>query len=1032
VRSVPADLVTALTVPERVLTPRILCDWDGDGFNGRGTIDDIARSISSLSIDQVLTSDVPSAAQPVAGAAVAQLTTDVEQGHVFGSTVFPIVRGVTSSTAATGTGVVSITRGAVQPGDMIFVWLANAGSQYYVYTNTMSVPWSVLATRGDFNSAFTHVITARLLLRRVGITQADADAEPSTYTFNVPSSSAYVAHCAVVAAGLSPGIHALTQRGSDPSALRDNTYTLLNGRRITTTLDNCLILGFFAGYAGAGGGVTWTPASPATELADVCSTGGTVNAATCVTQLSNAAAGSYTLGATISTPTEPGVVVTIALAPLNAGDDTQNASWVFSELNGRSPIAGKTRLARPITAYLDVATSSGLQSVPLFTGQSLGVDVSSRARKATLTALDNRELMRGDPSTLPKFTTSVVAENPLLHPIPAETLPTYPGLEATWLVSYIFSYCRVGMIGATLSNGAPSGDGFFASPNVRGSTLFHAPCHGSLESFTQSDTDYAYRLESTGNYTRVTFDRGPWVASTAPAPVGGKVDAKWRTQNVVVTLWTPDTTGHAGTAGRFECYLRQTIAGSGTATIGCAELNSAATQYAYLDMSAARVLQLRLGMPGGITRTVAGPTLPNDQAWHAVGVHWDSVAGSATFRIDDTSTVVGFAAITTATISAWNTVAYATLTDGVQLAEFQVCGGYPYVAGVLVFQVIKVTDPWAWQNFTPTAFIDRSNNVMDATVPLDDGIDHYGLVAQLAEAEFAAFYFDADGHPHYRTRYSDVTTTGQTVQRTLTTLNALKDIDYQSGLDQLANTVAVSYTPVKLVPFAQIWQPSSPIRIPALGTSSVSATLGGFINPNSPISITIGNVNSKPDGSGVVASGVSIAETFVGVDATIQFDNFANHFDVWAVDASGNSTAAWSAALVESDSTVQGTVITDDDSVRRHGTQTIINGVSDSKWRQRQDVADALARLLLNDLADPAPVLTNVRVVGDPRLEIGDLVRFLDRDGLGLDDNYRIVGISPAYSTDEGFTQTLVARRTGCFVATWDGSYWDDCTVWGA
>lgn len=1027
-RVVPPELAAALTAPERVLTPRVRCDWDGDGFNGNGTVDDIARALSTLQIDQVLTSNVPSVAQPVAGAAVGQLTADVEQGHLFGSVALPVVRGITSSTAATGTGLISVTRGPVQPGDTVFVWIANAGEQFYVYTNGMNVAWNTLMTSGDTNSTFTHVITGRLLSRRVGVTLADVNVEPSTYTFNVISNPAWVAHCVVVASGYTPGVHAFTRRGGDPVSRRDDTYGSLVARPITTTLDNCLLLSFFAGYAAPGGGVSWTADSPAVELADLCSSGGRDNIATCVTQITNVAAGLYTPSATISASTEPGVVAVVALAPSLAGDETQNAAWVYSELNGGSPIAGKTRLARPLTAQLDVATTAGVQSVPLFTGQSLGVDVSSRARKATFTALDNRELMRGDPNQLTKLGQSaVIAENPAIAF--GETLPTFPGLDATWLVSYIFSYCRVGLIGDMQSRGATTGDGFFASPPPRTSTILHVPCHGSLEPFIGT-TQYAYQLSSTGTLTRPSFSRGPWVASVTPTPVGGKVDAKWfNDSSFFSSVWNHDFTGNASSKGRIECYLQQSIAGKGTATLGVTG-RSDATQFCFLDLLTTGQVQLRLSMPGGITRTVAGPTLPADQAWHAVGVHWDAVTGSATFRIDSTDTVVGFATFT-ATITDNSSWGFGTLTDGVALAELQICGGYPLVTTLALTNFIKVTDSWAWQNFTPTAFIDRSDNLMDSTLAVDVGTDCYALLSEIADAEFAAVYFDADGHPHYRTRYSDYTTVGQTVQRTLTTLNGLKDVDYQSGVDQLANSIAVPFTPVDIRDNVLVWQPSSPLRIPANSTAyQINVTIPGLRNTLIDNTFVVGNANTRPDGLGVVVGGVNITAQAVGTNATIFLGN-GNAFDVWMVDTSGNPTISWSAGIVQSGSATLGTTVTNSDSIRLHGTQGITNGVSDNRWRQRQDTADGLARVLLSDLAAPSPVLTNITVVGDPRLEIGDLVRFVDKDGLGFDGSYRLVGISPSYSTDQGFTQTLVARQTNCGVGVWDVTYWDDCHVWG-
>jgi hypothetical protein len=1026
-KSVSVELAAAITSPDRVLVPRVTCDWDADGFNGRGTIDDLSRGIASLSVDQALVTNVPSVAQPVAGAAVAELSVDVEQGHLFGTPESPFIRNITSSTAATGTGVITLTRGVVKPGDIVLVWLARSGPQLYVHTSQMSTTWRQLFTRADYNSTFIRQTMGYAFVRRVGITQADADAEPSTYTFKISSSSAYVIHCIVIGGGYAPGIHAFTSKGLDPVTRQNTTYGLLQGQRITTTVPNCLIIGLFAGYvAPTGSGVTWTPDPPATEAADMCSASGRDNVATCVTQLTNAAAGSYTLGATISSSTEPGVVCTIAFAPMTAGDDTQNAAWTYSELNTASLLAGKIRSNRPVTASLDVLTSAGVQSVTLFTGRSLGVDVSSRARRATLIARDNRQLMRNDVTTLNFLGSAIVAEDPLTYPTEAE--PRYPGLEATWLVSYIFSYCRQGQIDAYVSQGAHSGDGFFASPTIRRATYLHVPCHGSLTPF-EGYTRYAYTQDSAGSKTRVTFGPGPWVASTSPAPLGGKVNARWGTTGAS-SPWNNDTTGHGATAGRIEVYLQRATTSVGEATIGVNDFTSPATIYCYLDLLASGVLQLRLGIDGGTTRSVTGPTVPNDGAWHAVGVHWDSTTGSATFRIDATATVVAFAAFTTGTLAQMTTaMGVATVTSGMRMAELQLTGVYSLAATTL--RLLDVTDPFSWDNFTPTAFIDQSVNVMDSTLAVDAGTDCYGLLSELAEAEFAAVYFDSSGYPHYRTRYSDNTTAGQTVRRTLTTLNALKDLDYQSGNDQLANSVQVPYTPISFDLSAVVWQPSSPLRVPANTTSlEFIVQLPGLVDVAATNVLTAGLANTMPDGSGTTVSNYGIGTSANGSIGRVAVSN-PNAFDIWLVDTSGNPSVSWQLTIVSSGTTTLTDALTDDESIRIYGPQTPINGIDENRWRQRPEVAEAIGRLLIADLSTPKPVLTNVKVVGDPRLELGDLVRFVDRDGLGLDGNYRLVGISPAYTPSEGFTQALVARRASCGVAIWDSSYWDDCSVWG-
>jgi hypothetical protein len=1024
VRTVTPTLAAAIATPERVLGVALKMDWDFDGYNGDGTIDDLGSALNRVTVSQTLTTQVPSAAQPIVGAAAAQLTADLEQGHFFGASRVPRVRAVTTSTAATGTGVVSVARPTARAGDTVLVWIASPASpQYTIRGNGNNAVWYDLTFRADSNADSSRLVTAHMLVRHIPADAAGFAAEPTTYTFRISDRRSFSAIAVVIEGGVIPGIHKFSSKGSDTGAL-GTTYTQLDGVPVTTTIDSCLLLGFFAGWAGPGGGVTWTPVGAETELADTCSTNGVENATISAMQLTGVATGAVTMSATISTPTEPGVVTTIALAPMSDGDDTKNAAWTFSELNPVTPYAGKQRDNRPVQLALSVATDAGIETVPLFTGRSIGIDVSSRSRRATLTALDNRELMRTSAVNNTSLPT-VIAESP--ETAFGETLPYYPGLDATWIVSYCFAWCRLSSVPKILNAEGPiAGDGFFASPNVRPATMIHVPFHGSLTPFI-GFMSYGYRQTASGQRLRPTFERGPYVSSTSPADVGGKIDAKW-VCNLPSTPWT--SAGQS--AGRIEYAARLSVAGAGTMTVGVAARDTPTLRYAYLNIDATRTLTLLLGMNGGFTRTVTGPVLPNDQAWHNVGVHWDATTGSATFRVDSTNTVVGFATFTGTAPADVSVNAFATLTDGAQIAELQVAGSYPVSPGTHDNDIVVVTDPFIWENFTPTAFIDKSENVMDGTVAVDTGSDLWTLVSQLAEAEFAAVYFDADGFPHYRTRYSDVTDVGITSVRTLTSLNALKDVDYESGIDQLTNQVQANYTPITVVLDGVAWKPTQAQRVPANSSVTIIVTMPGVQLPTATSSVNLGNANTAPDGSGTdVLAGYSMSTQFSGVQLTITLQN-TNTFDIYMVDPTGQTTTFVRTSWMTSGTTFYGTTWRDDESIRRHGEQPLTNGLQPSRWRQRQDASDNIAIILLSDLAEPRPVLTNVRIVGDPRLQLGDVVTLVDPDGLNLNDSYRLVGISPEYGPTNGFTQSLVARSTGCGVAIWDTTYWDDCTVWGA
>jgi hypothetical protein len=152
-----------------------------------------------------------------------------------------------------------------------------------------------------------------------------------------------------------------------------------------------------------------------------------------------------------------------------------------------------------------------------------------------------------------------------------------------------------------------------------------------------------------------------------------------------------------------------------------------------------------------------------------------------------------------------------------------------------------------------------------------------------------------------------------------------------------------------------------------------------------------------------------------------------NGFEVWLVDTSGSPTVEYTFSWYQSGPTTTVSV-EDADSIRRYRTQPL--PVPTSIWRQRSDTAYQIADRLLSDLAVPRATLKNIQIVGDPRLEIGDLVRVVDADGLGVDDRFRITGITSSGSATGGFVQSITARGAAS-VAVWDESSWDDTTVWG-
>jgi hypothetical protein len=695
---------------------------------------------------------------------------------------------------------------------------------------------------------------------------------------------------------------------------------------------------------------------------------------------------------------------TVALAPAVAGSDAQHAAWTFSEMNPLSPYAGKSRLGRRVRWLLEYATSTGFQSIPLFTGLSLDASGSSRGRAATLRALDNREVWRDPVQELPE----VLAEWPTTPDLVWG--PNRPGLDSTWLVSWLFSF---GLVAFDTSGafrpeqqGPSRGWGYFAAPNFRsGNTpMLYAPFHGSATPFVGRGR-WAYT--SAGAQRRMQFDVGPYVGATEPTP-GATVVVAGFTPNVVTTVWT--STGQS--AGRFEYCVRVPVGTTGQAFVTAQHVTSYLDQYCRLEVLTTRQLQLTLGVPGPtVTRTVAGPTLPNDGAWHWIGCHWDSTTGNAKFSIDGVDTVVAFSTWTNRAITNDLVDIYVRAATGGQVSDVHVTGGVRQsdnnIGGT---PALPYAAAWIQTGFTPTAFIDKSDNLLDAAPAVSSDADAWDIVTAIAEAEFSSVFWDADGRPHFRTVRSDTSTVGQTVQRTLSATSALKELDYVSGITQIRNSVTVEYTGAEV----HLGEPvviSGVYRVPAGGSISIP-----FSIPGRAYSTLTGQTNdataanTQPDGSGTnVTYGTWTTFVSYPVGRSSGFFNVsnANIFDIWLVDTSGQSSIVITESWVQPSSTAS-TTVEDVDSIRAYRRQPL--GITTNPFRQRAESAAAIAARVVADLKDPHPTLRNIKIVGDPRLEIGDLVRVVDSSGLGVDGNFRITGLAPTSSARGGFEQTITAR----------------------
>lgn len=1025
-KSVTPSLATAIVLPERVIKHNVTVDWDND--NLITDIDDMSHKLGSVSVTQSLESSLPAQVRVVPGAAVAELDMSIERGNTFRYDVASSYKSVSSSTSgSTTSSTISVPVPAgLQDGDVVIVTLFTSERNFYDLLVKANVDWAPLALRA--NDDDTLLIQMQSYTRRVPVGgEIVAD-----YKFTLAETQVWVATAVRIGDPYLMGITQVSAKGQD----NDPTlYTVVTQTPIQVNVPNSTIVSLYAAHVPVSGTGSWTPLGGDTEVLDVSTTRTSTNITAAVEVASNVAQGTYLKQATLTPAATASAVVGIAivLAPKLAGDERQHAAWTFSELNPDSPYGGKTRTRRETTWKVGLYTDAGLEEVQIFTGLSLTAGGSSRNRTASLVANDNRELMRN-----PWFLPDWVADAPISSDTEDFTIPTLPGLETTAVISYLFAWSQYRIVNGSVTVTQPrdmgpfTGYGFFAAPPMRPAcNMLWAPLHGTMSPF-RGDMMSAYTRLAGGQYRHVRFAVGPYVAGTEAAPSGGFsiLFGKWRCRSDFAQTWSTTTQVN----GRLEFWGRVgTTANTGVVQFMVADDTIALTKVMRATVTSGANFNADVIMPGGVTRNIAGPATPTDGAWHFYGLHIDSLAGNAYFRIDGMTTVVSFATWVPGSTTVDSIIAQLQCTQGAQAAELMVHGGLNTPFEPTNPNVIMTDTPWIIENFTPTAYIDKSINEIDAIPPgMDNGSDFWEIASEIAAAEFSAIYFDGDGALHFRNTRSDVEAAGQVVQRVLTARSTLRDLQYENGVRQIANVVSIGYTPMTAYVNSQVFSPSGALRVPASSTISISFPLPGvivnsfiaFLNPVSQ------DGNTAPDGSGVVITNM-IPTIFLSVrnfTGVLNVEN-PNPYDVYMVDTTGQSTVTVIGTYVGPTADQVSPVIMENlPSIRKYDVQPI--QLSTSAWIQREEVATSFAILIVSELGEPRPVIKNMPIKGDPRLQLGDLHGVQDVNGLGVNGNYRLTGLAHQADSNGTYNQDVTVRQASA-VAHWNVNYWNDGTVWG-
>lgn len=708
---------------------------------------------------------------------------------------------------------------------------------------------------------------------------------------------------------------------------------------------------------------------------------------------------------------------TLTLSGMIGTDESQSAMWFFDPWSTTSPLYGLdwTGIDGPV-----VTISQGLQIVgaaapELFSLGNFSVDIVQVDRatgEVILTLLDGRGRLTQVPS-LPLVFGGTTNPQPGIA----------PGLNATWVVDYILR-----------KNTIRSG------PAPRTGCIWYESLHGSL-------------------WPEVGVVRGSGATSQT---LSGPID-----MNGVAQPPTFDTRGRWGGLAAHGFSVQQITTGAQFSNAAGYTIAMEASFYidpAWTPPPSSNLLQLGIGDDGLLAQitfqvqTSASPTpgsallnvtvaprnplsggLPASlgsigaTGWHDVLVQYVGVSATS-FRVDSwidgvqsTRTITGaslFAASgnTNITVGATDTPGGEFRVDTVELSVGEASptpSHNPFAGGQVNLDL-------------------SLNNLM--AIPTTQATDVWGLIQEIASAEFAVFGQDEDGVYYYRVNSNQPTAAGVFVT-SRTQISQLMVSAKEAGR---ARTVQANAHPLGPLPSAVIWSVDHAVKLDPGQTVKVFASLANPVTliPTTPfVFIPSGGLTApfasngyrasrKVDGNGGTVSNLSITAAQIDSNSALITITNPNGFNVFLTNPTaytGTQAGTPTLSLVgiaagstgPTDTTGQplpgGVVV---QSVYGSGVPTLL--LPDNVWRQNPAIAQTLTDAMLSETVHPKWLLDQFTILGDPRLQIGDRIRVQDQgeqatNGFGppavLDSDLIITGLHP--QRDLGFTQQITGRLIG-------------------
>lgn len=301
----------------------------------------------------------------------------------------------------------------------------------------------------------------------------------------------------------------------------------------------------------------------------------------------------------------------------------------------------------------------------------------------------------------------------------------------------------------------------------------------------------------------------------------------------------------------------------------------------------------------------------------------------------------------------------------------------------------------------------------------------WDTITAIAKATLATAEFDEFGQFWWRecTRFSG----NPTEQTVVTSVRDLGALVVKEQIDACRNFVQVSNQDFSALPSS-----GSVHQYATVGNILVPAgTMASYVFPIDD-AFEFDPVTTPRLANTIVSTGnwvTAMDQASGGVDSDIvktdvEIEGFHNEFRQYQVNVYNMGTASiW---LYKSGGTGSGVLVSipyDDTGFQAAARVTTVQDTTSQSWYGKQSYyhdsgpwiqtasgATTLANQLLSAGAYPIPMLTGVEVLPDARLQLGDVIKLIDRAGNNISQKAWIVGINTSGDAGGVIRQTLILR----------------------